>query len=85
MANHQRPFGQGVAPGSVGNRGTTWLAYILPGLELNSTYDKLQFRNNSGIGLNGGILGGGHRRMVTHAAPAGSVIFRQRAARSKQR
>jgi prepilin-type N-terminal cleavage/methylation domain-containing protein len=50
MAADQSPFGLGVAAGSPGNRGTTWLAYILPGVEMNSLYDRLEFRNNSGFG-----------------------------------
>ncbi len=50
MAADQPPFGTGVAPGSPGNRGSTWLAYVLPGLELGTLHDKLEFRNNSGFG-----------------------------------
>ena len=50
MATDQSPFGLGVATGSPGNRGSTWLAYVLPGLELGTLHDKLEFRNNSGFG-----------------------------------
>ena len=50
MATDAPPFGSGVAPGSSGNRGTTWLAYILPGIEMGPLFDRLQFRDNSGYG-----------------------------------
>ncbi|MCE9630178.1 MAG: DUF1559 domain-containing protein [Planctomycetia bacterium] len=60
MAMDQAPFGLGVAGGSLGNRGSTWLAYVLPGLEMGTLFDKLEFRNNSGWGNanNEGLIGG---------------------------
>jgi prepilin-type processing-associated H-X9-DG protein len=46
MANDMPPFGQGW-PAGVGNRGSSWLAYILPGIEEQALASQIQFKNGS--------------------------------------
>jgi len=47
MADDMPPFGQGIAPGAYGNRGSTWIGYILPGIEEQALYATIAFKDNS--------------------------------------
>jgi prepilin-type processing-associated H-X9-DG protein len=50
MARDVPPFGTGISAGANGNRGSAWMAYILPGIEQKPLYDQIQFYDNSGWG-----------------------------------
>jgi prepilin-type N-terminal cleavage/methylation domain-containing protein len=58
MADDMPPFGQGrPAPFGGGNRGSSWMAYILSGIEEQALAAQIQFKDHSSFKYNAVIVG----------------------------
>ena len=59
MADDLSPFGQGITGSAAvgGNRGSSWMAYILPGIEEQALYAQIAFKDYSPFKYNGVIAG----------------------------
>ena len=65
MADDLSPFGQGITGSAAvgGNRGSSWMAYILPGIEEQALYAQIAFKDYSPFKYNGVIAG----KMIPHS------------------